>query len=91
MTDDEYRLCLDLITTQFREFHLGLAAITDEQLDTIEKTLNMSDSIGFMFVPPLEYQQSMKNIDDQRKLITLVREVRDTVDKMRNEAFANVR
>ena len=76
MTNSEYQGNMDLLASAFRSFVLVASVLKDTELGIMEQTLDRADSVGFLFVPGIEYANAMENVSKQRKLLKFVRQAR---------------
>ena len=76
MSDEEYKSNMDLLTSAFNSFVMVASALEDRELGIMEQTLERADSIGFLFVPGIQYAAAMENVLKQRKLLQFVRQAR---------------
>lgn len=72
MTDEEYREQMDLVVAQSR-----MLSLVD--VDTLLAVVTRAESVGHLFVSPMEYQRALPNLRDQRKLLTAVKGVQQAV------------
>jgi len=62
MTNDEYVALMDMLTSQVRVISMLPIEEALEDLDRVE-------SIGFLYVAPLEWSAGLKNVADAKELL----------------------
>ena len=76
MSNEEYTRNMDLIASAFRSFVMVASALEDRELGIMEQTLERAGSVGFLFIPGIEFAAAMENVGKQRKLLKFVRQAR---------------
>ena len=76
MNVDDYKLNMDLVVAALRAASTIALALTDEDLDELERTLQKADALGFVLVVPIDFPQAMDNIRYQREALAMVRKLR---------------
>lgn len=62
MTDDEYRDAMDILTNQVR-------VISMLPLEIMLETVERAESVGYLFVAPMDYTTGLDNLRDQKKIL----------------------
>ena len=76
MTDNEYKEKMDTLTQSLSiAFTVG-SVVTDEDIAHMEKTISLAESVGFIFVKPLEHAEKMENLKPQKEVIRLHKALR---------------
>ena len=88
MTNSEYEAKMHTIMTALRVFYELASVVTDDEMAHIEQTIERADSVGFLFVVPMDFPAAMERVRQQREILKFVREGRALVRKLRREANA---
>ena len=91
MTNDEYTETMEQLVAAVRTVaFMSEAAATDEELKHLSETIERADDAGMFMVRPIDYPAAMRNLDDQRRVIALHREIRKFYRDMEGKAAAEM-
>ena len=64
---------MDVVVGALQMAELTLAALPDDSIYELEKTVEAADNTAFMVVTSAEFVAAMKRLDDQKKLLEWAR------------------
>lgn len=82
MNNDEFKSCMDLLQMSARSFMALTFTITDEDLATMLKTIDLAESVGHI-VDPTQYREASQSgsLQRQRCLIEAHQQFRASIAK----------
>ena len=64
---------MDVVVGALQMAGLMLAALPDNSLDELEKTVRAADNTAFMMVAPMKFDATNKRLEDQKKVLEWAR------------------
>lgn len=82
MRDEAYKAKMDVLTAACRNFGMMTSTISDGDLATMHRTLDLAGAAGHLFVKPLDYPAAMERTRQQRRLLYLLGQFREVMDEL---------
>lgn len=76
MTDAQYKSKMDTVVQALNLCAGVLDSLTDEDLNLMFATLARAESVGHLFVIPIDYHASMERVQQQREALNVAVQVR---------------
>lgn len=76
LTQEEFQVNMEIITQALQTSKMLLSTISQEDIERLRENIRMADTMAMFIIPPIQFDKSMKNLDEQRQLLDWVQDTK---------------